>query len=187
MTSTKDPFDSVDWIDLHRRLLEVANRLSRLLTRDKLMAGTGFSVEDLVTETIVKALGRDEIRYQAERGNLFSLLKTAMERDFLDLLKKRSYRTTVHVDLIGDEASKDARLRDRAQSSREWIAEFLGDLRKSIAGERDLEDYVDAIEIGCETPAEIADVCQVDVTEIYRRRRRLKRRFGSDLVKGGQE
>jgi len=169
-----DPFENVDWEDLHKRLLAVAVGLSTLLSHGKLLSGTGFSAEDLVNDTILKALGGDEIRYRAERGQLFQLLKTAMIRDFLDLRRKRSHQRSVHVDLTSSEAEKDARLRDRPEEGRQKAAAFLQDIRRLVQHDPKLAEYVDAVDLGCITPAEIADVCGVDVIDIYERRRKLK-------------
>lgn len=174
MAQPTDPFEGVDWEGLHKRLLAVALRLSMLLSTDKLLTGTGFSAEDLVNDTILKALGGDGIRYQAGRGQLFSLLKTAMVRDFLDLRRKRSHQRTVHMDLNSSEAEKDKRLKDHADFERQNAMASLQDVRRLVQDDPKLVEYVDAVEIGCEKPAEIADICQVDVADIYRRRRKLK-------------
>lgn len=169
------PFESVDWEDIYRRLLVHALRLSVLMGRDKVLAGTGFSAEDLVSDTIVKALGGDEIRYRAEKGELLPLLRTAMTRDFLDLRKKRSHQRNVHVDLGAQEAEKDGRLRDRSDEERRRANELLQDVRRVVEPDPKLADYVDAVELGCATPAEIAELCGVDVRDIYERRRKLNR------------
>ncbi len=175
MPQPSDPFEGVDWEDLHKRLLGVAVRLSMLIsTADKVLTGTGVSAEDLVNDTMLKALGGDEIRYHASRGQLFSLLKTAMVRDFLDLRKKRSHQREAQMDLCSGEAEKDKRLRDRAGDERQNAIGSLQDIRRLVQDDPKLVEYVDAVEIGCEKPAEIADVCQVDVTDIYSRRRKLK-------------
>ncbi len=174
MRST-DPFESVDWEDIYKRLLVEALRLSVLMSQDRVLVGTGFSAEDLVNDTISKALGGDEIRYRAERGELFKLLRTAMRRDFIDLRRKRSHQRSVHVDLTAQEAEKDARLRDHADEARGKAAALLRDVRRLVEGDLKLTEYLDAVELGCRTPAEIADVCQVGVGDIYERRRKLKK------------
>jgi DNA-directed RNA polymerase specialized sigma24 family protein len=174
-----DPFEAVDWEDIHKRLLVEALRLSVLISQDKVLAGTGFSAEDLVTDTILKALGGDEIRYRAEKGELFQLLRTAMRRDFIDLRRKRSHQRNVHVDLTAQEAEKDARLRDHGDEARGKAAALLQDVRRLVEGDPKLTEYLEAVELGCATPAEIADVCQVDVADIYERRRKLKKTLSS--------
>ncbi len=177
-----DPFENVDWEDLHRRLLAVAVRLSILISHDRLLVGTGFSAEDLVSDTILKALGRDEIRYRAERGELFALLKTAMVRDFLDLRKKRSHQRHVQSDLESAEAAKDARLRDHAQDERQAAATLMQDIRQLVQHDPKMTEYVDAVELGCSKPAEIAEICGVDVADIYERRRKLKASILPQLI-----
>ena len=177
-----DPFATVDWDDLYKRLLVQALRLSALLTRDKVMAGTGFSAEDLVNDTILKALGGDEIRYRAEKGQLLALLRTAMNRDFLDLRKKRSHQRNVHVDLGAEEAEKDVRLRDRSADEKRKADELLQDVRRLVADDKNLTEYVEAVEVGCSTPAEIAGLCQVDVKDIYERRRKLNKAIRPDVI-----
>ena len=182
MARPTDPFEGVDWEDLHKRLLEVAVRLSILISTDKVLSGTGFSAEDLVSDTILKALGGDGIHYHASRGQLFGLLKTAMVRDFWDLRRKRSHQRTVHLDINSGEAEKDKRLRDGAGDDRQSAMAFLQDVRRLVRDDQKLVEYVDAVEIGCEKPAEIADVCQVDVADIYSRRRKLKSKLASYFV-----
>jgi DNA-directed RNA polymerase specialized sigma24 family protein len=173
--ASNDPFGSVDWEDIYRKLLVHALRLSLLMGRDKVLAGTGFSAEDLVSDTIAKALGGDEIRYRAEKGELLPLLRTAMTRDFLDLRKKRSHQRNVHVDLGAQEADKDARLRDRSDEERRKALELLQDVRRVVEHDQKLADYIDAVELGCVTLAEIAELCGADVRDIYERRRKLNR------------
>ena len=178
MPQPSDPFQGVDWEDLHKRLLVVALRLSSLMsTDDKVLAGTGLSAEDLVSATIVKALCGDEIRFRAERGQLFGLLKTAMTRDFIDLRRRRSHQRTDHLDLNSEAAERDVRLRDFNGEGRQEAAELLSDVRRLVEDDSELVEYVDAVELGCESPAEIADVCQAAVTDIYSRRRKLKARY----------
>ena len=186
MQST-DPFENVDWDDIYKRLLVEALRLSILISQDKVLVGTGFSAEDLVNDTIVKALGGDEIRYRAERGELFQLLRTAMIRDFIDLRRKRSHQRNVHVDLTAQEAEKDARLRDRTDEDRRKAAGLLQDVRRLVEGDSKLTDYVDAVDLGCGTPAEIADVCQVDVGDVYERRRKLKKTVLTHFIGGRRD
>lgn len=181
MRST-DPFDNVDWEDIYKRLLAEALRLSILMSQDKVLVGTGFSAEDLVNDTILKALGGDEIRYRAERGELFQLLRTAMIRDFIDLRRKRSHQWNVHVDLSAPEAEKDARLRDHTNEERGKATALLQDVRRLVEGDTKLTEYVDAVDLGCATPAEIADVCQVGVGDIYERRRKLKKTISAHFT-----
>jgi DNA-directed RNA polymerase specialized sigma24 family protein len=177
-----DPFENVDWEDIYKRLLVQALRLSALLARDKVVAGTGFSAEDLVNNTILKALGGDEIRYRAEKGELLPLLRTAMIRDFLDLRRKRSHQRNVHVDLSAQEAEKDVRLRDRAADEQRKAYDLLQDVRRLVRGDEKLTDYIDAVELGCRTPAEIAELCLADVKDIYERRRKLNKAVRADVI-----
>ncbi len=177
-----DPFENIDWDDIYKRLLVQALRLSALLARHQVMAGTGFSAEDLVNDTIVKALGGDEIRYRAEKGELLPLLRTAMIRDFLDLRRKRSHLRNVHVDLGAQEAEKDGRLRDRSAAEQLHADELLQDVRRLVTGDEKLTEYVDAVAVGCSTPAEIAGLCQADVKDIYERRRKLNKTIRADVI-----
>src|SRR5262249_30178377 len=160
------------WEDLHKKLLAEALRLSILISTDKILVGTGFSAEDLVNDTILKALGGDEIRYRAERGELFQLLRTAMIREFIVLGIKRSHQRNVHGDLAAESAEKDPRLRDHADGERQKATALLQDVRRLVEHDPKLSEYVEAVDLGCGTPAEIADVCQVGVADIYERRRK---------------
>lgn len=170
-----DPFENIDWEDIYRKLLVQALRLSVLMGRDTVLSGTGFSAEDLVSDTIVKVLGGDEIRYRAEKGELLPLLRRAMIRDFIDLRRKRSHQRNVHVDLAAEEAEKDVRLRDRSDEEQRKANELLQDVRRLVEHDQKLTEYVDAVELGCGTPAEIADLCRADVRDIYERRRKLNK------------
>lgn len=175
-----DPFEGVDWEDLHKRLLAVALRLSvfaGLTGRDRVLVGTGFSAEDLVTGTIAKALGGNEIRYRAEKGELFGLLKTALINDFLDLLRQSSFKTTDRVGHVAADAEEHGgRALDlfAGTAIREDVAIMLLDVKRLVADDPKLSEYVEAVELGFEKQADIATVCQVDVTDIYARKRRLK-------------
>lgn len=175
-----DPFEGVDWEDLHKRLLAVAVRLSAfsgLTSRDKVLVGTGFSAEDLVMNTIAKALGGSEIRYRAEKGQLFGLLKTALINDFRDLLRQSSFKTTDRVGQIaGDAEEHGGRALDLfpATSIREDVAIMLLDVKRLVADDPELSEYFEAVELGFERSADIATVCRVEVTEIYARKRKLK-------------
>ena len=182
MTTIGDPFKGVDWIDIHRRLLAVAVRLSALLsTPDKVLLGTGVSAEDLVNATILKALQGQDIRFHAARGGLFGLLKTAMLRDFLDLRRKRSHQLSNELDAL--ESEVDGSLLDRAHEQDQAASMLLGDVRRLVQGDAKLLEYIEAIALGCEKPSEIAVACGVDVQDIYARRRRLKDKLAGQFLR----
>jgi DNA-directed RNA polymerase specialized sigma24 family protein len=98
-----------------------------------------------------------------------------MLRDFIDLRRRRSHQRNVHVDLTAQEAEKDARLRDRSNDESGKATAMLQDVRRLVERDPKLTEYVVAVELGCLTPAEIADVCQASVKDIYERRRKLRK------------
>jgi hypothetical protein len=56
------------------------------------------------------------------------------------------------------------------------------DVKKAVELDPKLAEYVEAIELGCEKPSDVAAVCQADVTDVYQRRRKLEERLAAKVT-----
>ena len=86
-------FAGADWPDIIRRLALVSLGLFKtvgLLGQDAVMKGLGISPEDLAYGTVAKVLA-DEVKYRKDKGPLLPFLVLALKRDFLDLLRQKSW------------------------------------------------------------------------------------------------
>ncbi len=175
-------FSGADWPDIIRRLTFVSMGLFkaiRLLGPDAVMKGLGVSPEDLTYGTVAKVLA-DEVRYRKDKGPLLPFLILTLKRDFLDLLRQKSWLTT---DIFsGDERRQ--RQEDRAVGIDSLAAEdpvtpdFI--LRKRIMeqvkDDPQLVDYaVAALEMNVSKPADLADLLSTTVADIQNRKKRLFR------------
>ena len=99
-------FAGADWPDIIRRLAFVSMGLFKgigLIGPEGVMKGLGLSPEDLAYGTVAKVLA-DEARYRKDKGPLLPFLILALKRDFLDLLRQKTWLTTDILD--GDERRK---------------------------------------------------------------------------------
>jgi hypothetical protein len=186
-----DPFEGVDWEDLHKRLLVLAVRLfavAGLGGTDAVMVGVGCSPVDLVQATITNALAGDGIRFQAAKGQLLSYLKVAMINDFRDRRRKSSHKTTNRVNHTPDEDRTEQNgqtldgFLDGSSLTAENTTIFFMDIKKAVGPDAKLIEYVEACEIGCDKPADVAAVCNADIADIYQRRRKLEKRLASKVT-----
>lgn len=175
-------FGGADWPDIIRRLTFVSMGLFKaigLLGPDAVMKGLGISPEDLAYGTVAKVLA-DEVRYRKDKGPLLPFLILALKRDFLDLLRQKSWLTTDIVD--GDERRQ--RQEDRAVGVDSLAADdpvtpdFI--LRKRIMeqvkDDQQLVDYaVAALEMNVSKPADFADLLSTTVADVQNRKKRLFR------------
>src|SRR5437764_8304772 len=70
-----------------------------------MMKGLGVSPEDLAYETVAKVLA-DEVKYRKDKGPLLLFLILVLKRDFLDLLRQKSWATT---DIIDGDGRRNAK------------------------------------------------------------------------------
>ena len=77
---------------------------------DEIALPGGEGAEDLASATLLKFLDPldtsvkwSEARGQPTTSSLLAYLRKVLERDFLDLIKKKSYQTTVYVDAVDRE------------------------------------------------------------------------------------
>jgi hypothetical protein len=174
-------FAGADWPDIIRRLALVSLGLFKtvgLLGQDAVMKGLGISPEDLAYGTVAKVLA-DEVKYRKDRGPLLPFLVLALKRDFLDLLRQKSWVTTDIID--GDEsrtAKQDHTIRPDSLTGDQVTPDFL--LRKRIMdqvkGDQELVDYtVAALEMNITKPADFADLLATSAADIQNRKKRLFR------------
>lgn len=174
-------FAGADWPDIIRRLTLVSLGLFKtvgLLGQDAVMKGLGVSPEDLAYETVAKVL-TEEVKYRKDKGPLLPFLILVLKRDFLDLLRHKSWATTDIVD--GDErrnAKRDHTIGPDSLADDPVTPDFI--LRKRIMeqvqDDQQLVDYtVAALEMNITKPADFADLLSTTVADIQNRKKRLFR------------
>ena len=179
-------FEGVDWERVVDQLMVEALRLfasARLVGAERVLKGSGQSPEDLVYSTVEKVLEDDTVKYRKSRGQLVPFLKEVMRNDFLDLIRKKAYKTTTIID-PEDDARHDADGEIITLDSYEGPPEQMPDaiwrtrVRELASDDPELLDYVDSIlEVGLTKPADIAQLLSTTVGDILNRRRRLATRI----------
>jgi hypothetical protein len=142
------------------------------------MKGLGVSPEDLAYGTVAKVLA-DDVKYRKDKGPLLPFLILALQRDFLDLLRQKSWATTDIID--GDErrnAKQDHTVRPDSLADDPVTPDLI--LRKRIMeqvkDDQQLVDYIiAALEMNVTKPADFADLLSTTVTDIQNRKKRLFR------------
>src|SRR5438445_13498785 len=84
---------SLDLEELAHRLTAVGLRTFNefgLGGRNSTVAGVGLSVDDFVSAVLVEYM-EGRLQHRASRGDLFSLLATAMRNDIIDSLRKAAH------------------------------------------------------------------------------------------------
>ncbi len=84
---------SLDFEELAHRLTAFGLRTFNefgLGGRDSTVAGVGLSVDDFVSAVLVEYV-EGKLQHQASRGDLFSLLATALRNDIIDSLRKAAH------------------------------------------------------------------------------------------------
>lgn len=155
---------------------------------DTVLKGTGKSPEDLAMETILKLTG-GELKYHRSKGPLVPYLAKVMERDFLDLLRLKSYQTTeivpplVRASEDGPDGKAGGRSLDSFTKDSPGLnviseAEEKSRILDLVKGDQELEDYVVAVlDFHLEKREEIAERLRTDPADITNRRKRVRRRL----------
>jgi hypothetical protein len=179
-------FEGVDWDAVVDQLMDEALRLfagARLMGPDRVLMGVGQSPEDLVFATVTQVLEDQTVQYRKNRGPLVPFLKQVMRNDFVDLLRKKAYKTTVIID-PDDDAKHDAEGQLVTLDSFEAAPVHTPDViwrmrvRELASDDQELVDYVDAVlELGLTKPSDIAQLLSTSVSDILNRRRRLATRI----------
>ena len=179
--------------EILRRLTADAVRLfasAGLKGPEAVLKGIGKSPEDLAMDTILKLTG-GELNYHRAKGSLPAYLAKVMERDFLDLLRRKSYQTTEIVEPVATaEADEMQGRRSRRsidtfpdEATPDWLEQISdGETKQRILslvqGEQDLEEYVIAVlDLNARKPQDVADLLNTDTADILSRKKRLRRRL----------
>jgi DNA-directed RNA polymerase specialized sigma24 family protein len=172
-TEREHPLAGTDLPDVFRRLIVYAVSLYRA---DRVMAGTGKSPADLAGDVILQLL-QGRLGYDGRRP-LWPLLKKALYRDFLDLKKSASRRTTVILEATENEHGELAGGLDGLPADEDSPPDvlFRQAVYNAIGDDQPLKDYACAIlECGAERPADIASVLGITTNEVENLRKRLRR------------
>ena len=179
---------NVDLGELALRLAAFARRTFAdfgLPSHDATVSGVGLSMEDFVW-AVLEEYVEGRLEHQASRGDLFSLLATAMRNDIIDSLRKAAHmheepRSTLPrephstIDRPSLDELPSAAVDVPAMLDEENYRERVWD---SLAGEPELAKVVRAIlDLNLYKPREIAAALGISVTEVHNRKKRLRRRF----------
>jgi hypothetical protein len=179
-------FEGVDWDAVIDQLMAEALRLfasARMVGEERVLKGLGQSPEDLVYGTVEKVLEDKTVQYRKSRGPLVPFLKQVMRHDFIDLLRKKAYKTTTIIDPEDDarhDADGEVITLDSFEGKREQMPDVVWRMRvrELASDDQMLLDYVDAIlECGLTKPSDIAQLLSTTVADILNRRRRLATRI----------
>lgn len=153
----------------------------------------GEGPEDLAMNLVLKLLDPQDqtVRWHENRGRpttdgVYALLRTALDRDFIDLKRSKRYRTTVYLDNEGGDGSQQLTLDQLAAYLETPEGTFLKKERKdAIIGE--FSDDPEAQEIlklqlddegyNAFTNQELAELLDTTVSEIENRKKRVNTRL----------
>jgi DNA-directed RNA polymerase specialized sigma24 family protein len=179
---------NVDLGELALRLAAFARRTFAdfgLPSHDATVSGVGLSMEDFVW-AVLEEYVEGRLEHQASRGDLFSLLATAMRNDIIDSLRKAAHMHEEPRSTLPREphSTMDRPSLDELPSAAVDVPAMLDEenYRKrvwaSLAGEPELAKVVRAIlDLNLYKPREIAAALGISVTEVHNRKKRLRRRF----------
>jgi len=183
-----EPQQSVDVGELASRLTAFGLRLFAdfgLGGRDAAVAGVGLSVEDFVWVVLAEYV-EGKLEHRASRGDLFSLLATALRNDIIDSLRKAAHaheesRSSLpresdsesdppSLDELGNGATDLSTLLDEQRYRKRLTA--------ALAEEPELTDVVRAVvEANLHKPREIAAALGISVGEVQNRKKKVRRRL----------
>ncbi len=177
----------------YRRLLRILTaRASRVLNvaasygEDWLLPESGKSPADFAAETLIR-WGTDQLRFSGPPEALPGFLMTVMTNAIISTLRKPAVKTGRGGKMTSaDELTEDTSPQSKPENLfdiRSLLRDdaFRAALNQCIAGDKELKEYVDAIEIfeeGIPAARDIASLLDVPVTDIYNRRKKLARRLG---------
>jgi len=156
------------------------------------VAGVGLSMEDFVWGVLEEYV-EGKLQHVASRGDLYSLMATALRNDIIDSLRKAAHTheetrpTTRERNSSSDLASLDelatpvadvsVLLDEESYRKRVW---------SSLDGEPELVSIMKVVlDLDLHKPRDIANALGISVAEVQNRKKRLRRRFiESNLVTG---
>lgn len=157
------------------------------------VTGVGLSAEDFVWK-VLSEYAQGKLEHHQARGNLFSLLATALRNDIVDALRKAAHSHEETRSSLPREplAENELPSLDEMPSDDHDFSAALDedDYRKrvwaSLSGEPELVEVVRVIlDLNLYRPREIAGALGISATEVQNRKKRLRRRFiESNLAAG---
>jgi DNA-directed RNA polymerase specialized sigma24 family protein len=187
---------NVDLGELALRLAAFARRTFAdfgLPSPNATVSGVGLSMEDFVW-AVLEEYVEGRIEHDGSRGDLFSLLATALRNDIIDSLRKAAHLHEESRSLLPREPTSvaDPPSLDEMPSAAIDVQTLLDEenYRKrvwaSLDGEPELAEVVRVIlDLNLYKPREIAPALGISVTEVQNRKKRLRRRFiESNLLHG---
>jgi DNA-directed RNA polymerase specialized sigma24 family protein len=153
--------------------------------RSAVVPGVGLSAEDFASKVLLE-YAEGTLAYKAERGELFSLLASALRNDIIDALRKAAHRK----EEIRSPLARENRSEEGPPSLDELPAPG-GDTEEILAAhsyqQRLLETFRDEPELAAVVkvvfdldlakPREIAASLGISITEYQNRKKRLRRRL----------
>jgi len=152
-----------------------------------LISGVGKSAEDFAYEALISYLTDSKFKNKG-----IPYLLTALRNDIIDALRSDQHRKTEHMPVgppvgldpentkcLDGISSPEARADDRVCDK-----DYEERVRAAVVGESELREVVEAVlDLGELTPAGIAEVLSIPATEVYVRKKRLKRRLISSGIR----
>jgi DNA-directed RNA polymerase specialized sigma24 family protein len=153
--------------------------------RSATVPGVGLSVEDFVWN-VLSEYAEGTLAYEAERGELFSLLARALRNDIIDALRKAAHsREEARSPLPRENRSENGPpALDELPIPGMDIDQLLSEDRyrermlAAFAGEPDLAEVVRVVlDSDLAKPREIAEALGISVADFQNRKKRLRRRL----------
>lgn len=146
--------------------------------------GVGLSIEDFVGNVLSEHL-EGRLAHEASRGELFSLLATAMRNDIIDALRRAAHAREEARPLVRRERGAEGppaldELPARAAEIAALIDEerYRKRVRQAFAEEPELAEMVGAVlDLDLAKPQEIAEALGISTGEVQNRKKRLRRRL----------
>ncbi len=194
-----DPrFSSINWSLLLKRLISCAAKWflqEGCSGHEAVLPATGKSAKELAFDTVAEFI-KGDIEWQPKSDasaqlELFVLLRKVMRHDFLDLVKEgRAYKRTDVLDPSADEKegwgeySRERTLNDLPAGDEKFYSLNAALVARRVLplvqGDRELEDYIDAVlRGGCLKREDIAAFLRISPQEVTNRQRRLRLKLSS--------
>jgi DNA-directed RNA polymerase specialized sigma24 family protein len=187
---------SADLSELALRLTAFARRTFAdfgIGGRDTALAGVGLSMEDFVWRVLEEYV-EGKLEHEVSRGDLFSLLATAVRNDIIDSLRKAAHMREERRSSLPRErncADEPPALDELPSNATHFFAVLEEeDYRKriwaSLAEEPELTEIVRVVlDLNVYKPREIGAALGISAAEVQNRKKRLRRRFlECNLAKG---
>ena len=180
--------ESADLSELAVRLTAFARRTFAdfgLGGQDTALLGVGLSIEDFVWNVLEEYV-QGRLEHEVSRGDLFSLLATALRNDIIDSLRKAAHRreeTRSPLPRERDSVDDPPSLDELPSNAANFFAvldeeEYRKRVLAALAAEHELTEMVRVIlDLNVYRPREIAAALGISATEVQNRKKRLRRRF----------